>query len=103
VPAKKLMQLVQRYLHTLTKLFSRGGVVRDCALQVVDDRQKVADECLFLGSGTTFSLLRRTLSKVVEVGSETQMNVFLSRQLCFKRCNVSGKRFRGVVFWCSGF
>src|SRR4026207_1241441 len=96
------MQLLQRYLHTLTKLLSRGGAVRDRTLQVVDDRQKVADERLLLGSSTTFTLLRRTLSKVVEGGSETQMKVLLARQLCFKGFDVSGECIRGVVFGSSG-
>ena len=54
--------------------------------------RKKASFCAAVG------LLRGSLAKVVEIGGETEVKVFLGGQLGFEGRKIGGERFSSVIF-----
>lgn len=69
VLAQELLQLLKRYLQTFAKLVMRALRV-ERTLKVIDDRQQLAYEGLFLRRGAAIGFPRSAPPKIVEVSRE---------------------------------
>jgi hypothetical protein len=81
---QELMQLLQRHPDAIAQLF-RGRITGEGALEVIDDRQKLADESFLLRRGAPIGLARGPFAEVIEIGREPEIQVLLLGQICFAR------------------
>jgi len=87
---EQLLQLLQRQRHPLLQLNRGRGGRGQRAFEIVERRQELTDECLFLRRGLLLGIPPGTFLEIVKVGCQMQVFILLGGQLLLEFGKIGG-------------